>query len=497
MEDVILLSSQFAKCDFDILLALKAHREDPLTLDPSLIADHVAQVSSGRLFPFLQQASKAVSHLTLQPDIVASKFSSVSTFQHLLRIATHGIETTTHETFIPNGGYDCASYDESLAHPDIICRLLTKGHSSGRFVAIPMTLAQRCVAEEGLKMHVSASFPTKKRDVPTGRLVINYSGSGPNHPDKKQSLPARFSKINYPQLGLICQLVENAHILIPHSRHRLQGLRRDIDGAFHRMLYSVMSSLLCATQVVFCGVLYAIFSTVALMGDQDVNYGFDQVTVALDEKVSDFIATQTGSSLQLSSAYVDDLIAVGDPEFLDLVHDKMGSLVGDGRAPGLCSAVSAINESKDVRGTLVKILGWLFDVPSKSVHPNYLTFAKLVYSFFTAIGDTPFAGQRVSVRVLMVMGAHAMRSANVLTALLGHSRSFHNNIRGSCNPSSFVYLTQSTVNDIMLWRALLTLSFTDARVLRAPTYSPLLLMKVSPDEPLSARGERSISRADI
>jgi hypothetical protein len=27
---------------------------------------------------------------------------------------------------------------------------------------------------------------------------------------------------------------------------------------------------------------------------------------------------------------VDDLIAVGDPEFLDLVHDKMGSLVGDG-----------------------------------------------------------------------------------------------------------------------------------------------------------------------
>jgi hypothetical protein len=180
--------------------------------------------------------------------------------------------------------------------------------------------------------------------------------------------------------------------------------------------------------------------------------------------------------LQLSSAYADDLIAVGDPEFLDLVHDKIGSLVGDGRAPGLCSAVSAINESKDVRGTLVEILGWLFDVPSKSVHPNYLTFAKLVYSFFTAIGDTPFAGQRLSVRVLMVMGAHAMRSANILTTLLGHNRSFHNNIRGNCNPSSYVYLTQSTVNDIMLWRALLTPSFTDARVLRAPTYSPLLLM---------------------
>jgi hypothetical protein len=175
----------------------------------------------------------------------------------------------------------------------------------------------------------------------------------------------------------------------------------------------------------------------------------------------------------------------------------MGSLVGDGRAPGLCSAVSAINESKDIRGTLVEVLGWLFDVPLKSVHPNYLTFAKLVNCFFISVGETPFAGQRVSVRVLMVMGAHAMRAANVLTALLGHSRSFHYNIRGNCNPSSHVYLNQSTVNDIMLWRAVLRLSFTDARVLRAPTYSPLLIMKVSPDEALSARGDRSISRADI
>jgi hypothetical protein len=49
----------------------------------------------------------------------------------------------------------------------------------------------------------------------------------------------------------------------------------------------------------------------------------------------------------------------------------------------------------------------------------------------------------------------------------------------------------------MLQRPLLRLSFSDARVLRAPTYSPILLMKVSPDEPLSARGQRSISRANI
>jgi hypothetical protein len=263
------------------------------------------------------------------------------------------------------------------------------------------------------------------------------------------------------------------------------------------MRYSVDSSLLCSTQVTFDGIEYVIFSTVALMGDQDVNYGFNQVTVALTEKVADFIVAETLSSLPLSSAYVDDLIAFGSSALLDKVHNHMGLLVGDGRQPDLCSHSSAINDSKDIRGSIVEVLGWLFDVPNRVVHPNYLTFAKLVYYFFVAVGEFPTSGQRISVRLLMILGAHAMRSANVLTALLGHSRSFHYNIRGSTNPSSFVYLHQSTVNDIYLWRSLLTLSLVDARVLRTSTYTPLLRMKVFPSEPITARGERSILRADI
>jgi hypothetical protein len=274
MEEVIVLSAQFAQCEFDMLQALEAHHKAPLALNPAIIADHVAQVSSVGLYAFLQRASKAVSHMTLQPAVVATEFASVSSFRHLSRIATHGIETTTHPSFIPNGGYNCAAYDESVAHPDIIGNLLSKGHANGRFIAIPMTLAQTCAAEENLEMNIANCFATKKRDSKIGRLVLDFKESGPNRLDKKQLLSDRFGKINSPQLGLICQLVENAHIVFPRSRHRLQGLGRDIDGAFHRMLYSVLSSLLCATQVLFRGVLYAIFSTVALMGDQDVNYGF-------------------------------------------------------------------------------------------------------------------------------------------------------------------------------------------------------------------------------
>jgi hypothetical protein len=497
MDDVISLSCQLAPCAFDMVKALEAHRVDPLFLDPDIISSHIERVSALGLRSFLQHASAAVLPITLQPDVVLRDFSSVSTFESLLKIANDGVVTSVDDSFVPNGGFNCPPYDDSIANPVVMGHLLSKGHRNGRFIAIPLSLAQSCAATEHLKIHSSRIFGAPKRDNALGRIVLDFSVAGPNHLNKKRSLPEKFGKINSPQLGLICLLVENAHKQFPNSSSSLEGIRIDIDGAFHRMRYSVSSSLLCSTQILIDGVVYAIFSTVALMGDQDVNYSFNQVTVALAEAISTFISMETGSSLELSSAYIDDFFAFGDPRFLDLVHDKIGLLIGDGRAPGLCSADSAVNHAKDIRGSEVEILGWLFNVPLKLVQPNYLTYAKLVYYFFVAVGENPTAGQRISVRTLMIIGAHAMRASNVITPMLGHSRSFHFNIRGSCDPSSHVYLNQRTVEDIFLWRCWLQLSFSDARVLQTPTYSPLLRMKVYPTEPLSDRGVRSERRADI
>ena len=68
--------------------------------------------------------------------------------------------------------------------------LLSKGHRNGRFIAIPLSLAQSCAATEGLLIHGSPLFVAAKRDDDLGRLVVNYSAAGPNHIDKKTSLPA-------------------------------------------------------------------------------------------------------------------------------------------------------------------------------------------------------------------------------------------------------------------------------------------------------------------
>jgi hypothetical protein len=495
-EDIISLSRQLAPSAFDMNKAVAAHVAAPLFLDPTVLSDHVRRVSTLGLKTVLQQASSAVLPITLQPDVVVSDFSDVSTFENLLKIANDGVVTSLHSSFVANGGH-CPTYDSSNYNSDVIGHLLAKGHLNGRFVIIPLELAQACCARENLTMHASSIFAVAKRDSDIGRFVIQYSFDGPNHITKKDTLPLQLGKIDSPQLGLICSLIENAHIQFPDSAATLGGIRVDIEGAFHRMKYSLLSSLLCSTQMIINGIVYAIFSLVALMGDQDVNYSFNQVTVALDETIAAFVAAETGSSLKLSSAYIDDFFVFGSPLLLDVVHDKIGLLIGDGRRPGLCSRGSAINHSKDIRGSIVETLGWLFDVPNKVVRPNYLTYAKLVYYFFVAIGDTPVPGQRVSVRLLMILGAHAMRTSNIITPLLNHSRSFHFNIRGNCDPSSFVYLNQTTVDDIYLWRCLLRMSFTDSRVLCTPTYAPLMRMKLLPSEPFTARGRRSELHATI
>jgi hypothetical protein len=87
-----------------------------------------------------------------------------------------------------------------------------------------------------------------------------------------------------------------------------------------------------------------------------VNYSFNQVAIAVAEAIASFLAAETGSSLPLSDAYVDDFFAFGDTLLLDAVHDKLGTLIGDGRGPGLCSYGSAINHAKDIRGTIVETL---------------------------------------------------------------------------------------------------------------------------------------------
>jgi hypothetical protein len=318
-----------------------------------------------------------------------------------------------------------------------------------------------------LTYHVSPLFIAKKAGEPLGRLVFNFSHGGPNHPENKAILSKKYGNITPPQLGNICQLIENAHTLFPDSKAVLEAIRRDIEGAFHHLRYSWESSLLCMGQIVINDLLYGVMSSVAVMGDQTVNYSFNQVSIAIDETLQEYVQSLTGSHLALSTVATDDIIAIGPPTLIDSVHYQIGLIVGDGRRPGLCSSESAIKPEKDLRGQCIVILGWLFDVPHRMVWPNYLTFAKLVYCMFVLPGADPLPGQLISVGDLMLMGAHAMRASNIILALLSFSRGFLANTRGSSNPKAVVFLTRRSCYDIKM-------AFQDARVARLDHIVPVI-----------------------
>lgn len=495
MTDVIDLSERIAPCSFDIKKAREKHNLNPQTLDPIRLQNDLAYVNKYGLRSLLTSRFESAKSITLQPDVIDKDFRSVSCFQQLRSVAIHGVQSHQHPSFVANRGNNCPTYPDSIADPAILVDHLKKLHDLGYFMLLPMPIVIQQAKKEHLIHNTIALFMTRKADEDLGRIVFNISDGGTNHNDNKIQLAAKYGAISPPQLGTICNLIENAHQLYPSSPTDLVAIRRDIQGAFHHLRYSVNSSLLCIAQIMFDGTLYAVISSVAIMGDQTVNYAFNTVSIAIEEKLAAHIQGLTQSRLPLSTVATDDIIAVGPNTLIDEVHDKIGLLVGDGRHPGLCSSISAIKPEKDLRGSCIVILGWLFDVPHRLVWPNYLTFAKLVYCMFILPGADPQPGQPISVGSLMLMGAHAMRTVNVINALITFSRGFLANIHGSSNPKATVFLTRRSCYDISMWRMVLTMAFTDARVLRCSTRTPLLRMRLPSDTLYNSRDNRSINAA--
>ena len=497
MEDVIKTAIQLAPCSFNINDARQEHKLDPKSLDSTILDNDLKYAQKHGLYATLQRSFERAASSTLQLPVIQKDFTMVSSAHHLLNIAENGVETMTHKSFKANQGIDCPTYPDSIADPTIVIDLIAKGHSTGNFVILPLNIVKELAANENLTIHTSPPFMARKRDAKRGRLVFNYSQDGPNHPDKKDSLATIFGKIKTPQIGSVCQLIENAHKLFPSETSTLEGSRRDIKDAFHTMRYSINSSLLCASQVIYNGIMYCIFSSVALMGDQDVNSNFNQITKAIDEKLSAYISTATGSNLPISVVATDDIITIATPKLLDNCIDKIGEIVGDGKKPGLCSSTSAISISKDLRGRSIEILGCLFDVPEKTLCLNYLTYAKVVYCMFVVVGRDPKPGQKILVRDLMFVGAHSIRAANTLTPMLPFSRSFNRNTAGCSDPNSYTYLTTRTCSDISFWRLFLSMALNDSRMLRCKTLSPLLYMHLPTDTCRESRDIRSIQHANI
>ena len=375
----------------------------------------------------------------------------------------------------------------------MILYLLAKGHAVGRFLILPTELFAELAAADELHFHVSPAFVVKKRDSETGRLVINYSHAGPNFDAKPVALTDILGPIKPPQYADICRLLLNAKRVFPGQE--IFGLRRDIDAAYNRLLYDVRSALTCAFQVMVEGKPHIVTPIVCMMGDQQVNFDFDQVTKAIAEVLAVKAQELSFSDLPLTTVATDDIIAIGGHAFITAISRFVGVTVGSAEAPGLLGT-DAIAVGKDLFGSAIEILGWVFDCQDETIAPNPLTMAKLLSLFFTTLGPKPVAGQRISLPLLQRIASHAIRTANVVTAMLPYSRSF-SAATAHCSRRGDAFLTKACEHDIAQWRRLLTDAVGDMRILTCPVSTPPLRQKLHKDESVAEHQLRAAASASF
>ena len=486
----VLAKSSF---DFDMAAAVRQVLQTPRTVVLSRIKADTASARARGLTAILKEAADTMRAGSLSPHAFIAKHPNCSFNGQLARMADNGVSTDGGPGFVPNDGIGAPTYPDSVADNRVVLYLLAKGHAVGRFLILPTDLFAELAAAEGLHFHVSPAFVVKKRDSNTGRLVINYSHAGPNFDAKPIALTDELGPIKPPQYADICRLLLNAKMVFPGQE--IYGLRRDIDAAYNRLLYDVRSALTCAFSVSIEGKPHIVTPIVCMMGDQQVNFDFDQVTKAIAEVLAVKAHELSLSDLPLTTVATDDIIAIGGQAFIAAISRFIGSTVGSSEAPGLLGT-DAIAVGKDLFGSAIEILGWVFDCKDDTIAPNPLTMAKLLALFFTVLGPEPAAGQRISLPLLQRIASHAIRTANVVTAMLPYSRSF-SAATANCSQRGDAFLTHTCVHDINQWRRLLTDACYDMRILTCPVYIPPIRQKLSKHESVADHQRRAAASASV
>ena len=477
----------------DMSAAVKEVLARPRVFDLDQIqadSDMVKEIGLTALFGF---KTDRVRPYSLQPELFIAKYPDVSTNPRMAHLAKNGVTTNGDADFVPNNGINPPHYPPSVSDDRVICFHIAKGQLLGKYLILPTELFATEAAKEKLKFQISPAFMVKKRDDVAGRLVINYSENGPNFDAKPIELTEMLGPIKPPQYADVCRLLLNAKRLFPGQE--IFALRRDVDGAYNRLLYNLESALKCAFNVTSGDQHFTAVPVTCMFGDQQVNFEFNQVSRAIAEVVATHAHEFTLSPLDLTTVCTDDIIAIGGLAFIKAISAFIGETVGTGTTPGLLG-LNAIALSKDLFGTAIEILGWLFDCHHETIAPNAHTTAKLYNLLFTSLGHKPYAGQPVPLAHLQRISAHVIRAADVITAMLPFSRSFATATIGVL-PNTNAYLTRTNLHDIARWRDLLTIAIDDSRVLTSPVFAPDIKKRLTPLETDEQRDRRAAEHATI
>lgn len=350
--------------------------------------------------------------------------------------------------FVPNGCPDTRRLDPGVALA--VEYIHQKDFNLGLSVVFPLPTARRLFKEAGLPLngtptHLVDGGPEK----PEGRLTVNATLSGLNHPDKKLSLSARYDPIVYPSHMEWCRLFVEVRALFPGVP--LAMFKADFDRWFKRFRLLPEQVGLLAMVFHIDGAPYCVIPLVGQFGCQEFNYVATLASAFIYARVRERDIALYGAPVRLclsddtAGFLPEDRYAADDAAFTALAVQ----IAGENAVPQKKKSCARIQATCGARYDLT-------DMTCATIGLTEVMFLKLVCLLFLELPRALVAGvTRVTVKQLQRTASYFQLTSSFLPPVLPFTHALYENLHKVPPSALTVVLTTRSVLDIAFWRAFL------------------------------------------
>ena len=474
-------SAKYLKTNAGILAA--AHAERYFSTNPRLslstVAADTAQASSMGLLAFLTSRSELLRPVTIQPsgplapdprpDLPSCPTRPPDATLGNFYALHNGATINPPDGFVPDGCPYHPPKNPALALAVEFHH--NKDHRNGLSIVFPLAEAQRLFRDANLPLNSTPTSIVAATDKPEGRLTVDSTRSGINHPNKKRLLSEQHGPINNPTHADWCRLFAAIRRLF--RGHDLVLFKADFDRWFKRIRIHPMFVGLLAMLFHIDGAPFVVIPLAGQFGCQEFNYMSAQVAAVIHARVrhNDIALFNT----PLSFCYVDDTAGMIPVEFYAL-HDIHFTAEAVAHA-----GTNAAPPTKKDHGKILTVIGARYDITDHTNErigiPESL-FVKLVCVFFQECPRRLVPGvTRLKYKFYQRMGSYMCMASNYITWLRPHTHAVYDNICYFTNNPFHVTINARTAIDIGYWRWALLSTQSSTNWLDVPTSVPPLMSR--------------------